>query len=168
MTNDSFNDTGGPQKLPPELQDVLGALDALGQRDRAAARAGLEDRIFVRTRPMLSCRAGDAGPAHDSRTRPRLRIEPMLQRRWRLAAGIAIAAATVLIAGLIVNRSGAPQSGTFANDIDSQVDEFLEIAGELERRLAAGESTFDVQSVGLTGGFWGDGSDTAPLLEDTL
>jgi len=168
MTNNPINDTPGAQEPAPELERVASALDALAERERSAAPAGLEDRVFVRTRGLLPhARVADDSPHADRAITP-LRIEPILKWRWRLAAGIAIAAATVLIAGLIVNRSASTQPGTLADDVDSEINEFLEITSEMESLLAATDAPFDVQSVGFNDDFWGDDSDASALLEDTL
>src|SRR5262249_55517101 len=73
--------------LPPDLGGDAPALDALGAAERGSARAGMEQRVFERTRGLVAAR--DVRPL-------------MISKRsgFRVFTAMRMAAAVVLCAGM--------------------------------------------------------------------
>ena len=93
-----MNDTHHqPDHTDPQLDALSSALDELGRHERRAAPAGLEERIFMRTRadsprPGVLARLGAAGATHHT---------------WRLAAVLTLSALAVATLYVAFGR-GAP------------------------------------------------------------
>ncbi|MCA9309807.1 MAG: hypothetical protein KDA21_01285 [Phycisphaerales bacterium] len=81
-----------------QLAALSEALDDLGRHERRAAPAGLEDRIFMRTRPTATTSGVLA------------RIGGVARTGWRMAAMVALCAVATVALYLGV-RSGAGTSG---------------------------------------------------------
>lgn len=115
-----MNTPNDPNNLPDDLHATSDALDRLADRDAGHAPAGLEDRIFVRTRSQIAGASDTAeeGPA------PIAKIGP----RWWAAA-----AAIVAIAGASVVFTTSPPPATpdaslaqIESDLDALLSEFDE------------------------------------------
>jgi hypothetical protein len=135
--NNGWNENETETQTPAELRAVAGAMDRLGERERASAPAGLEDRLFAATRASLV-----EGPAVIARIDAGSSNAGGLNGwRFRLAASIMIAAVGV-VAAVWVNSHGAvsspvangvPGSGiNVASSVSS-----AELAKQLENDLSA-------------------------------
>jgi hypothetical protein len=87
------------QNLPEDLRTIGAAVDRLGARERDAAPAGLEERLFAASRSRLG-----AAPAVVARIGPRTAA-------WRLAAGIAVAGVTAAAAMWMLRGSPSGPTG---------------------------------------------------------
>ncbi|MFM9957053.1 MAG: hypothetical protein ACKVZJ_03185 [Phycisphaerales bacterium] len=122
--------------LPADLRGVNELLDRAGADERAAAPRGLEDRLFASTRGAMARGAG-AEAAEPDRGAVVARIGPtpwVLSTRFRMAAGLAIAALGVGAAAWLNTRSPVGVSGPAATI------SVAEISQQLEADLAAWET----------------------------
>lgn len=84
---------------PTELSGISSALDRLGASDRTARDGGLESRLF----------AASVGHLGAEPTTVIARIRPRTLA-WRMAAGIAVAGATIGAAVFMLNRTPTPST----------------------------------------------------------
>lgn len=104
--NLQHNGTFGFDGVPAELKTTAAALDALAGRDRAAATAGIEDRV---AEASLSALRGGSSVRLVGSAAP-VRRPVMVTWGLRVAAAVAIAAGSI---GLYVaSRSAAPGPAT--------------------------------------------------------
>lgn len=116
------------ERTPADLTPTESRLSALAERDRRAAPASLEDRLFLATRAKITEPAGAPAPIP-------MPAAPSWRAPLRLAAAIAVIVSAGLIATLVFSP-GAPSATPVANntpptgevDIDAvraDLDDFL-------------------------------------------
>ncbi|MEM8836231.1 MAG: hypothetical protein AAGD00_10465 [Planctomycetota bacterium] len=109
-----------PNELPDDLRPTGAALDRLADRDAERAPAGLEDRIFVRTRSQF-------GSAHESLEEAPKPIGRIGARWWlAAAAAVAVTGASVVLVGPPAPTAGGAELAQIESDFDALLAEFDE------------------------------------------
>jgi hypothetical protein len=109
-------------ETPADVAEIGAALDALAATERGSAPAGLERRLFERTRGLIG--ASDVRPLVMTKRRP-LRVFTAM----RMAAAVVICAGT---AAIWMSQIGphAPHAGLRASTLEDDVDLMLALRGQ--------------------------------------
>lgn len=127
--------------LPGELRGVSDLLDRAGSESRASAPRGLEDRLFAGTRAALAESTGVVArikPESDSNSGL---FAWLNSARFRLAAGVAVAALGVGAAAWLAGRGGVTAGpGATAGNVGGSTASVAALSTQLDADLAAWES----------------------------
>jgi len=127
---------GDRPDLPPELAAIAAGLDDIAEQDRRSAPRGLEDRVYERSRPVLSAGA------------PSLKFPSA--RVWRVAAAVAICGTAGLIGAYMVHTGGAGPSPA-SEPVGWSDETVLAALQSLDAEAAAWMSTPEAPGIGVAG-----------------
>ena len=162
------------ERLPADLAEVSARLDALSERDRAAAPRGMEDRLVS---AAMSAPAPDAPePELQSIRFPMLRTRPASS--WRMAASLALSMG--ILGGVTWLSSRMPTTPTGTSTPSVALEDASELAEDLDQFLTS-VASWDIgvsdsiestrEAIDLAASdrdFWGGAQSDTALWEDTL